>query len=286
MKVAKVMPQYGTERTPLVSILLPVHKDNPYLRESIQSLLSQTFQNFEVLFLDNSDLGIPESIWKLNPKIIYERLPRSFGLSESLNAGIRISHARYVARMDFDDIAKRNRLELQVNYLQSHPEVSILGGGIDVIGNDLDANVRVGDVILRSIEAEDMQEYLLFKNPIFHPTVIMKREDLLNNNLFYNKKYDAAEDLDLWMRASHKLVLANLNEVVLSYRLHSNQFSREDGLNSQFQAAKIRIRHASWMIFHRPQYAFKAIKVVHKNIKILLKLLPAHKNRRVFNKFA
>jgi glycosyltransferase involved in cell wall biosynthesis len=269
----------------MISVLLPVHRSGIYLADAIQSIVNQSFSDFEILFLDNSEHGLSEEEWNLSEKIRHIRLPREYGISEALNAGIIESSSKYVARMDSDDISKQNRFELQVSYMESHPNISILGGGIEVIGADLDANVRVGDTVLRSIESAKMQEYLLYKNPIFHPTVIIKREDLIKNNLFYNKKYDAAEDLDLWMRASHKVLIANLDQVVLNYRIHPSQYSREAGINSQFLAAKLRIRHSMWMIFFRPLSSIQAFKVLLKNFQTLAILGRAYKNRPTFNKF-
>ena len=135
---------------------------------------------------------------------------------------------------------------------------------------------------------EDWREvvpYLLDKNPLFHPTVIMRRKSLIDQKLFYNQKYDAAEDLDLWMRASHRVRISNISEVLLEYRLHPNQFSREDGINSRFQAAKIRVRHSIWFIYNHPSEWKKGLKSLIRNLNFIIQNFPIYVSRKKFNKF-
>ena len=268
-----------------VSVLFPVHKESPYLVTALESLLHQNFDNFEVLFLDNSVNGIDQRVWGRSSKIIHLKLPADYGLSESLNYGIKYSESKYVLRMDYDDIALPNRIEQQVKFMDQNPYIDISGTGIRFIGENPGQREIQSPEVFRPDDWGKIVSYLLYKNPLFHPTVIMRRESLIKNNLFYNPKYDAAEDLDLWMRASHRLKISNISEVLLEYRLHPNQFSREDEINSRFQSAKIRVRHAIWFIFHCSTEWKKGLKSLIRNIQFLAMNIFPYVSRRKFNKF-
>lgn len=256
----------------MITVLFPVHREHEFIADALKSILAQTFSDFEILVLDNSDAGIDEKIWNLSHKIKYVRLQSGIGLSQTLNYGINISSSKYLARMDSDDVSKPERFKLQIDYLEQNPEISILGGGIEIFGFDLDSNIKVGDKVIRNIGVENVQSYLLSKNPLFHPTVMMRRQSLVDNNLLYRSKFDSAEDLDLWMRASRKVKIDSLNEVVLNYRIHLNQYSREASTESDFLATKLRIQHSIWMIVHRPNHLTKSAKALTKNLKELSRI--------------
>jgi glycosyltransferase involved in cell wall biosynthesis len=268
-----------------VSVLFPVHKESPYLNAALESLLQQDFENFEILVLDNSVNGISRVVWDHNPKIVHIKLPSSYGLSEALNYGIKFSTSEYVLRMDYDDIALPNRIKQQVKFMNRNPTIDISGTGIRFIGDNLGQKDVKSSEMFRPEDWRKIIPYLLNKNPIFHPTAIMRRKSLVEQNLFYNPKYDGAEDLDLWMRASHKVKISNISEVLLEYRLHPNQFSREDGINSRFQSAKIRARHSVWFIYKYPTEWKKGFKSLIRNMHFIVRNFPIYISRNKFNKF-
>lgn len=246
----------------LVSVLFPVHKENPFLQAALTSILEQTFTNFELLFLDNSKKGIPTSAWNLDPRIKYVKLPSTHGLSESLNSGIHISVGKYLARMDFDDYSLPTRFSEQLAYLELHDDVSILGTGIRIMGEKLDIRAKVGDELLRPDRPDQIVAYLKYKNPVFHPTVMMRSSSIRQFNLYYDKKYDGAEDFELWMRASHVVKIANLTSILLRYRLHGDQYSRIGSSNTNFLAAKIRLRHCMWILMNVREDRLSAVKAI------------------------
>lgn len=257
---------------PSVSVLIPVHKDNPYLQDALTSLSQQTYENLEILFLDNSEIGLSQDIWSKHPKLKYVRVAAGCGLSRALNFGIKYSESEYLARMDYDDICKPNRIREQIEFLESHPDIDILGSAIMFIGEVHDPYALVGSVASRPNNPDVMQSYICEKNPLFHPTVVMRRTSMISNNLFYNPKYDGAEDYELWMRASRKLRISNLNSVLLEYRLHTNQLSRIGSRNTNYLADKIRLRQICWLIFHKPA----SHKIMFKLLLIRLMIYAKH----------
>ena len=256
----------------LVSVLLPVHKDNPYLEEAIQSLLEQTYKNIEILFLDNSQNGLDKKIWNKSSKIRHIKLPGNFGLSETLNAGINESRGTFLLRMDYDDVCSSDRIYEQLKYMREHPEVGVCGSFAEVIGMDIDSNIAPGEIINRPTNPDAIIEYLLYKNPLLHPTVLMRSSMIAKYKLTYRKKFDSAEDLDLWARCAKKFKLGNVGLPLIQYRIHESQYSRVDGINSQLQSAVIRRRHSVWVMFHRSLLRKKAVKEFLKNSLKILRL--------------
>lgn len=269
----------------LVSVLLPAHKDNPYLEEAIQSLLEQTHKNIEILFLDNSKDGLDEKVWNKSSKIRYIKLPGKFGLSETLNAGINESRGTFLLRMDYDDICSPNRIYEQLRYMQEHPEIGVCGSFAEVIGMDIDSNVVPGEIIKRPTNPDAIIEYLLYKNPLLHPTVLMRSSMIAKYKLSYRKKFDSAEDLDLWSRCAKNFDLGNVGLSLIQYRIHESQYSRIDSVNSQLQSALVRRRHSAWVIFHKKPLRKKALKVFLKNSLKILNIKYSILFRSGFRKF-
>lgn len=269
----------------LVSILLPVHRENDFLKTAIQSLLNQTHETIEILFLDNSSEGINPKSWNLSDKVRYLKLPGNYGLSQTLNEGISKSRGEFLARMDFDDVCFQNRISEQVKYLVNNPKVGICGSWAEVIGADIDGNVKPGQVIKRPTDSNHMFEYLLYKNPLLHPTVMMRRSMVIESNLKYRKSFDSAEDLDFWARAVWKFELGNIDIPLLQYRLHESQYSRKDGYNSQFKSSIIRQRHAIIVLLLKKGLRIKALKVLLKNSIPIVKYGLFKINANKFKKF-
>jgi glycosyltransferase involved in cell wall biosynthesis len=205
---------------PCVSLLMAVRDGEQYLEEAMQSVLNQTFHDFECIVINDgsadSTAAILERYRLEDPRIrVYQQL--NFGLVAALNRGLGLARGVYIARMDADDVSLPERLALQVAFMKSHPEVGICGTWIETFGAD-HCDVRrypTDDATIRS--------WLLFESVLAHPSVMMRREVLERNCLLYDATVIHAEDYDLWVRAARHTVLANLPEVLLRYRLHPQQ---------------------------------------------------------------
>lgn len=270
---------------PRISVLFPVHKLNPFLTEALESLITQSFEDFEILFLDNSEFGIPKSVWDIDARIRHVKLNHEFNLADTLNAGIQMSKSEYIARMDYDDISVHNRFEKQISFFESNPNISILGTSAQVFGGSFDDNAKPGTSLTRPESSEQVIEYLLEKNPLIHPTVMFRRSIFDEHQLRYRAKYNGAEDLDLWVRASRKCGIANLQEDLLRYRIHSSQFSREDSVNSVQLSLRCKISHACWVIFRIQRLRKHALKVLLKTTFRFIWTYPKYVFNSKFNKF-
>jgi len=270
---------------PLVSITFPIHRYHEYAEEALISILSQDYEEIEVLFLDNSDSGLKNLFDLSNQAIRYLRLPKTFGLSETLNVAIEEARGIYLARMDHDDISLPYRIRKQVDYMEENPSISISGTSIYVIGDSIDEHAAPGEVLSRPVSHNDLKLNLISKNAFFHPTVIFRLSDIREEKLFYRSKYDSAEDLDFWSRASQTLQLGNLDEPLLKYRLHANQYSRIDGANSNFIAIQVKMRHVFLLIKSGELNLTVGVKVLSRLLFQFLKAKRITFRKQKFYKF-
>jgi len=211
--------------TPKVTVLLPVHNGEAYLEEAIESVLHQTFSDFELLIINDGSIDRTEEIICSLPdkRIRYLKNPACLGLVKTLNRGLREARGEYVARMDADDICVPERLALQVDYLDRHSEVGILGG------QTIDFNERRRKQYLRYTGHDDITANLLFSTTLCHPTVMMRAAMVRQYHLWYDESALHCEDRELWTRASRQVRLANLDTVVLHYREH------DQSVNSRYR---------------------------------------------------
>lgn len=204
---------------PQVSILMPVHNTAPYLREAMDSMLSQTFTDFELIVLNDCSPDNAEEILDtyIDPRIVRYTGEKNVGLSNVLNIGIEMARGKYIARMDSDDISLPNRLQVQVDYLETHPEVDLVSVGMQLFG------VR-NDVWIRERNPEKVKIEALFHSPVLHASSVWRKDSFERNGLRFRQEMVPAEDYDLWTRALVKgLKLVNLPDVLYKYRIHPTQ---------------------------------------------------------------
>jgi len=205
---------------PKITVLMPVYNCEKYLREAIESILNQTFPDFELLIInDGSADKSVEIIESYNdPRIRLIHNEQNQGLIATLNKGLDLCTGEYIARMDADDISLPTRLEKQVKFLESNPDIAICGALIKTFGN-------VNSSIFRYPEDhESIKSTLIFKNSIAHPSIMMKKSAI--KGLYFDPSFKHAEDYELWIRASKYLKLFNIQEVLLLYRMHTEQVSQ------------------------------------------------------------
>jgi glycosyltransferase involved in cell wall biosynthesis len=207
---------------PLVSVVLPIHRDDKFTSAAVRSMLDQDFEDLELLLILSKKM---ESIsaFQLNSKVRVLIAPTHWNLSQRLNFGISSSRGKYIARMDSDDISYSDRIRKQFLYMEENPDIDILGSGIRFIGQLAGNEKLINTVALLPSNNRELLFHMLNKNPFFHPTVMFRAESLKNSKLLYRRYFQRSQDYDLWTRASQKLKMANLEEPLLDYRLHSNQ---------------------------------------------------------------
>jgi glycosyltransferase involved in cell wall biosynthesis len=207
---------------PMITVVLPAYNAAPYVTEAVESILRQSFSNFELIAIDDGSTDQTADILiRLAPadKRIRVVRQRNAGVVSALNRGLVEAQAPYVAIMHADDVASVGRLQAQWDLLESHPEVGVVGGAVQLIdshGNKLHRIVHpAGD--------KEAKRLLAHGPPFAHPAVMM-RTALARKVGGYRRAF-YCEDYDLWLRLAEITCFANLPEVVLNYRLHPAQAS-------------------------------------------------------------
>jgi hypothetical protein len=197
---------------------MSVHNGERYLREAVESILGQSFSDLEFIILDD---GSTDSTWEIlssygDPRIGLVRNEKNIGLTLSLNKGLALARGKYVARMDADDISLPHRLEMQVDFLERHPHIGVLGTAVQY----MDSSGNLADVQRFPERHNIIRWSLCFYNPVPHPTVMVRRR-LMEQVRGYEPDIRTAQDYDLLQRLSSVTRLANLSEVLLYLRKHN-----------------------------------------------------------------
>jgi len=208
---------------PKVSVIMPVFNDFKYLRKAINSILCQTYSNFELIIVnDGSNIKVKKIIneYKKYKKIKVIINKKNLGLATSLNKGIRICKGEYIARMDADDYSFKKRLSTQVEFLNQKKNISILGSDA-IIERNIQNKFKKNYITNLPSCNRDIKYNLLFKNPIMHSSV-MFRKYFIKKIRGYDSNYLRCQDYELWLRARKNFEFFNLKKVLIKYRSKSN----------------------------------------------------------------
>lgn len=243
---------------PQVSILMPVYNTAPYLREAMDSMLSQTFADFELIVLNDCSPDNAEEILDTydDPRIVRYRGERNVGLANVLNVGIEMARGKYIARMDSDDLSLPNRLKVQVDYLETHPDIDLVSVGMQLFGAKEEVWTRVSD-------PEKVKVNALFQSPVLHASSVWRKESFERHGLRFRQDMVPAEDYDLWTRALVRgFKLVNLPDVLYRYRLHPNQATQQK--EKTFE--KVRIVRRNYLKATLPSISEKSIEAFPKKV--------------------
>ena len=209
--------------SPTVSVVMSVFNGEAFLREAVESILAQTFTDFEFIIVDDGSTDRTAEIlsdYAKRDNRVCVVTQENRGRAESLNRGIDLARAPLLARMDADDISLPHRLKEQVDFLNSHPEVGLLGGAY----SQMDPTGRIFGTVRAPLDDSEIRTRMLQENPMCHPAVVMRRDTALRSD-GYRKALLDVDDYDLWLRVAERTQLANLDTVVLQYRIHFDQVS-------------------------------------------------------------
>ncbi len=204
----------------LVSVVMPVYNGALYLREAIDSILSQTHTNFELIIINDGSTDNSEEIIRSydDYRIRYILNEKNSGICVTLNKGLDVAQGKYIARMDCDDISVPERLQMQVEYMEENPTIGISGSDIMIFGEGIEERV------FQMVHEPDLCTAGLLFNPCFaHPTVIWRREIMDRLRLRYDENYRGLEDFVMWWKFAEVTKLANIPQVLLKYRKHKSQ---------------------------------------------------------------
>lgn len=222
-----------------ISVIMPVYNNAPYIADAIESILNQSYPHFEFIIIDDASTDNTVSIiekYCFNKKIIFLKNEVNEGISNCLNKGMLIAKGDYIVRMDGDDISILNRLEKLVTFMESHSKIDICGSSTMIINED---SKVIGDRHVFVSDPKIKIALLLGETSMAHSSVIMRKNFLFSNELFYDSKYDLAEDYELFCRGCKLGRYHNIDEFLLQYRVHSQSVSRSYKIEQRKCARKI-----------------------------------------------
>lgn len=219
----------------LVSIILPIYNGEKYIYQAIESVLNQTYANFELIIIDDGSTDSSKTIISsFDDQRIVLVSRENRGLIASLNQGIELSKGAYIARMDADDICYVDRLEQQINFFKTHPNIGTLFSGIEYINPDgqvFDKNIAGKSYLLEPVE-------LLFGCPVCHPTAVFNMQTLSKTDIQYDQSYNKTEDFELWTRLVTISDIGVLAKPLLQYRVHPGSITSLGNAEQRHTAIK------------------------------------------------
>ena len=222
---------------PEISVIMPIYNTNPtHLKCAIESILSQTFSDFEFLILNDSpkNLELDRVLSEFKDKRIkYMKSEHNLGIAEAHNKLVKLAKGKYIAIMDHDDISLPTRLEKQYTFMENHPEVGICSTAYRRFGKLLKVKT-----IRHPQDHETIKASLLFYCPIHHPSAIMRKDILNKFKIVYDKRFISLNDRRLYLEIAKHAQLRNLPNVLYKYRMHpmmTSKVRRNEIMNEQLQ---------------------------------------------------
>lgn len=222
----------GMFSQPLVSVVISAYNDEKYIEDAIESILSQTYKNLEVIIINDASTDNTAKVLEQisDDRVLAFHNTENLKLAHNLNAGIAKSTGKYIARMDADDIADKDRIMQQIEYMESHPGVDVCGSYAKSFGN-------ADNVLSYPLSQEEIKVALLFKNALCHPSVMFRKESI---DFQYDESLAAAQDYELWSRIIWNKQIRNIPKVLLKYRIHAEQTKNKAGTAQKEGALRAR----------------------------------------------
>jgi glycosyltransferase involved in cell wall biosynthesis len=222
------MPETANHN-PLISVVMAAFNEAPeIIKVSINSILQQTLSDFEFLIVDDSTntetIEIIDAFAKTDLRIRIVRSVTRFGFVPALNEGLQQAKGKFIARMDSDDISEPTRLEKQVAFFNQFPNVDAVGTAIQL----MDETGKIVSSRNYPSTQKQIRRKAIFRNPLAHPTVMMRRH-IIDNGFFYDPDFKKAEDYELWLRLMrNNYVFGNSDEKLLRYRITTNMTEKRN----------------------------------------------------------
>lgn len=217
------MLPHKLNKTPFISVLMPVFNSSKFIKICIESIINQTYKNFEFIIIDDAStdntLDIIENIKKVDNRIVLLRNSKNLGVSRTLNKGLKVAMGKYIIRMDADDWSYPNRFELQIKLMEKNPEVVVSGSYVEVC----DANLKTKYIRKYNISDSSIRDHIFRYSPFAHPVTIW-RSEVIKKEL-YNEAISVSQDYELYFRVGKIGKFMNLSKPLLKLRMHDASVS-------------------------------------------------------------
>ncbi len=226
----------------MVSIIMPVYNGGFHLLEAINSILNQSYSNFEFIIINDASTDDSGKILKkiADNRVKLYSFTKHLGVAKSLNKAISLAKGKFIARMDADDVAYPDRLMYQLNFMKVHPRTVLVGSWVELISDQ--------GVFIRNksypILYEQIKRIIISYNPFVHPTLLMK-SDIFQTLGGYDETLNGAEDYDLVLRISKKFEVQNIPKVLLKFRFNISSVTYKNIKQIELQSFKARLKALS-----------------------------------------
>lgn len=225
-------------KTPKVSVVMGVYNGEKHLAEAIESILQQTFSDFEFIIVNDGSTDqtadILDNYASQDNRIIVISNKKNGGVAASINSGQEVARGEYIARMDGDDISLPQRFERQVNFMDANPHIGISGTFIKLFG-------QVEHYPQAPLTDADIKCSLFLRATMSHSSVIIRKQVLQVHNIQYDEQYWVTQDYKFWVDAAPYTLFANIPEILLYYRVHNTQISSRKNQEQYANEKKIKL---------------------------------------------
>ena len=225
----------------LISVLIPVYNSRKTIRETIDSVLGQTFPDFELLLMDDGSTDDSAEIIQSYTDSRIRYIPCGHHFVETFNRGIDTAQGKYIALLDHDDLMLPHRLKVQYEFMEEHPDVIACGGYMHAFG-------MYSCLMKESLDYTDIATDAICRCPMLNPTGFIRRDALLSHNLRYSDGYSFAADFKLWADLIQVGKVVNIPEVLTLYRTYPEQTSLKYLSESQEGANEIRMEMIEYFL--------------------------------------
>ena len=210
------------KKNPEITVLMSVYNGEKYLHEAINSILNQTFEDYEFLIINDGSNDNTEEILQSydDQRIRIVNNGKNIGLTKSLNKGLKIARGQYVARMDADDVSYPERLEMQYKHVNNDKNLAICAS----YHEEIDETGNLIETIKPNLEPEQLYYFLTFSNRFLHSSVLM-RKDIISKVGGYDESIKRTQDYDLWYRVSRVAKINVIDKVLVKHRVHKESIS-------------------------------------------------------------
>lgn len=241
-----------------VTVLMPVYNGEMYLREAIDSILNQTFTEFEFLIINDGSIDNSEAIILSydDSRIRYEKNETNLKLIATLNKGIELANGKYIVRMDADDISALDRIEKQVEFMEENPDVGLCGTWFTSFGHGIEQLIKYKE------HHDEILFKMFYQCHFCHPSLIIRKKVFEGLKSPFNPHYIHAEDYELYFQLSKKWKFHNLQESLLKYRIHNFSISKQyEGVQKEnsLKIKKLFFSRIQTNISEEEQDAFEAL---------------------------
>lgn len=265
-----------SKANPLVSVVMPAYNAEKYISEAIESILNQTFKDFEFIIIDD---GSKDGTWEIiqdcakkDERIVALKNERNLNVSQTRNKGIEKSTGKYIVWADADDISLPKRIKTQLDFMESNKDVGLCGSFMEFFGDSESVSIRKysdNDGVLRSL--------IFRQNPVAQPSCIMRKDILIKCGGYPN--FPLSEDLYVFFKMGELSKFSNIQEVLVRYRVHPGSLTNSRLRSMELCTLKIRKSFSK-----SNYYKFNLLDLIYNSIQFIsIYLIPPRLKIKLFS---